>query len=320
MSRTVSWGLIGCGDISEKRVAPALRDSPICDLVAVNRSSYEKVEPFARKFGARKSYRTWEELIADEEIEAVYISTPVYLHAPMTIAAAEAGKHVLCEKPMALTVAECDQMIESCYTNQVRLGIAYYRHFYPCIHRVKQILKSGEIGSPVSAHVRCFGFFNPEPDDPRFWFVRKDLAGGGPWFDVGCHRLEVLIDLFGQVEAIKGAASNILFERDVEDTAAAILRFRDGPQAILTVTHAAFEPQDTLSIFASAGSIHIPELNRGEMSILTGEGERLEQHPPSTNLHLPLIEDFVEAVIQEREPGVTGAIGRKVNQLLLSLQ
>jgi predicted dehydrogenase len=293
MSRTIRWGLIGCGDISEKRFAPALRDSKICDLVAVNRADYKKAEPFARRFGAKKAYRNWEELVADEEIEAVYVSTPVYLHAPMTVAAAEAGKHVLCEKPMALTVAECDQMIESCHANQVRLGIAYYRHFYPCIHRLKQILKSGEIGKPVSVHVRCFGFFNPEPDDPRFWFVRRELAGGGPWFDVGCHRLEVLIDLFGQVETIQGVAGNILFERDVEDTAA--------------------------TIFASAGSIHISDLNRGEMSILTTEGERLEQHPPNTNFHLPLIEDFAEAVIQKREPGVTGAIGRKVNQLLLSL-
>ena len=108
------WGLIGCGDISQKRIAPALRDLPDAALIAVNRAQYESASAFADEFGARKVYREWQELLSDPEIDAVYIATPVDLHAPITIAAAESGKQVLCEKPMALTVIDCNEMIQAC--------------------------------------------------------------------------------------------------------------------------------------------------------------------------------------------------------------
>src|SRR5918911_4265141 len=157
------WGLIGCGDIAHKRVAPALRDLHNCDLVAVSRADSDKAESFAREFGASRWYRDWRELIADEEVEAIYVATPVHLHAEQTIAAAEAGKHILCEKPMAMSVEECDRMIAACEANQVKLGVAYYRHHYPIIERIREILKTGEIGRPVIAQVNAFERFEPGP-------------------------------------------------------------------------------------------------------------------------------------------------------------
>src|ERR1051326_1126121 len=114
------WGLIGCGDIARKRVAPALREHPDCELVAVSRANFDQAEQFANEFGARRWYADWRELIANEELDAVYIATPVNLHAAQTIAAARAGKHVLCEKPMAMTAAECDEMIAACSRSEER--------------------------------------------------------------------------------------------------------------------------------------------------------------------------------------------------------
>src|SRR5215472_3444829 len=124
----VGWGLIGCGDIARKRVAPALRDLEDCELIAVSRARAELAEGFAREVGARRWYANWQEMVQDPEITAIYIATPVYLHARQAIAAAEAGRHVLCEKPMALSPAECEEMIFACGANGVRLGVAYYRH------------------------------------------------------------------------------------------------------------------------------------------------------------------------------------------------
>src|SRR5687767_6713108 len=138
------WGLIGCGDIARRNVAPALRDLANCELLAVSRANYEKAESFAREFGARRWYERWQDLIGDEEIDAVYVATPVHLHALQTIAAAEAGKHVLCEKPMAMNAGECDRMIAASQAHQVKLGLAYYRHFYPAISRIKELLAAGE--------------------------------------------------------------------------------------------------------------------------------------------------------------------------------
>ena len=144
--RKLRWGLIGCGDIAQKRVAPALRDLTSCDLLAVTRSRADLAESFANQFGADKWYPAWQELLDDAEIDAVYIATPVHVHAPQTIAAAEAGKHVLCEKPMAMNVKECDQMIAAARANGVTLGVAYYRHFYPVVMRAKELIAAGAIG------------------------------------------------------------------------------------------------------------------------------------------------------------------------------
>ncbi len=309
------WGLIGCGDISRKRVAPALRDLETCELVAINRSRVEMAESFAREFGARRWYGDWRELIADSEVDAVYIATPVYLHAEQTIAAAEAGKQVLCEKPMAMNVAECDRMIAACQLNGVHLGIAYYRHFYPVLLRVKELIASGEIGKPVLAQVNAFERFNPQPGDDRYWLLEKDKAGGGPMMDFGCHRIEILLNLFGSIRQIKSIVGRTLFEREVEDTCVASFEFETGMQAVLNVTHAAFESRDTVDIFGSEGSLHLPVLNRGELRIKKAAGERTEQHPPHANIHLPLIEDFAQAVLKGREPKVGSAIGREVARI-----
>jgi len=310
--RRVRWGLIGCGDIARRRVAPALRDLPNCELVAVSRARADLAESFAGEFGARRWYGDWRQLIADEEVEAVYVATPVHLHAEQTIAAAEACKHVLCEKPLAMSVAECDRMIEACETSGVRLGVAYYRHFYPAVERIKAVLGSGEIGRPVVAQVNAFERFDPDPSHPRRWLIEKRLSGGGPMFDFGCHRIEVLIYLFGPVERVKSLVGNVVFEREVEDTASALLRFEGGTQAVLSVTHGAREPQDTLRVFGSEGSIHADVLNEGEIRIINADGERVEALPPHANLHQPLIDDFARAVLGGRDPLVGGPVGREV--------
>ena len=308
----VRWGLIGCGDISRKRVAPALRDSPLCELISVSRAKAELAESFAGEFGARRSYSDLRHLLLDHEIEAVYVATPVHLHAEQTIAAAEAGKHVLCEKPMALDVAECNRMIAACRSNNVKLGVAYYRHFYPVVRRVKELVDSGELGVPIIVQVNAFEWFDPKVSDARSWLIRKDLSGGGPMFDFGCHRIEVLLDIFGCVRDVKATLGNAFFEREVEDVATAVFQFEGGMCGSLTVTHAAREPQDTFDLFCSNGSIHISVLNEGTMRVLSGAGERTEAHPNAKNIHQPLIDDFARAVLENREPLVTGEIGREV--------
>jgi predicted dehydrogenase len=316
LTRRVGWGLIGCGDIARKRVAPALRDLENCELVSVSRADAARAESFAAEFGARRWHADWRELLSDPEVEAVYVATPVHLHAEQAVAAAEAGKHVLCEKPMALTAAECARMNAAAGASGVRLGVAYYRRFYPAVARVGEILRSGEIGAPVFAQMNAFERFEPGPEHPRRWLLDKRQSGGGPMFDFGCHRIEVLLSLFGAPVRVKGMTGNLLFEREVEDTAAALLDFEHGPQAALVVTHAAREPRDTLEVFGSEGSVRADVLNEGRLRIRTGGGERVETHAPHANLHQPLVEDFARAVVEGRPPRVDGRAGQKVSEIL----
>ena len=306
------WGLIGAGDIVRRRVAPALIDSPSCEIVAVSRARGELAAAFADDVGARTSYRRWQELVVDPDVECVYVATPVQLHAEQTIAAAEAGKHILCEKPMAMTARECDRMIAACRAHDVRLGVAYYRRFYPAVARVKEIIASGEIGEPVFAQMNAFEYFDPPADHPRRWLLDPAVAGGGPMMDFGCHRLEVLLHLLGAVRRTASIAANVVFTRDVEDTAAVLLQFEQGACGAVVVTHASHDRQDTLQLFGTRGSIQIDELNAGTLRIRAGDRERVESHPPASNVHRPLIDDFVDAVRTNREPAVTGGMGRAV--------
>jgi predicted dehydrogenase len=306
------WGVIGAGDIVLKRVAPALRDSPACELVAVARARGELAESTARTLGAQRWHARWQDLVADPDVQSVYVATPVHVHAEQTVAAAEAGKHVLCEKPMAMDAGECDRMIEACRRNGVALGVAYYRRFYPAVARVKDIVASGEIGEPVFAQMNAFEWFDPPPEHPRYWLVDRTRAGGGPMMDFGCHRLEVLVNLFGPVRRSTGITANVLFRRSVEDTAAVLLQFEAGACASLAVTHAAREPQDTLHVFGRCGSIHCAALTAGDLQISTRERQRRESHPPASNVHRPLIEDFVASVSAGRAPLVDGHVGRAV--------
>ena len=306
------WGLIGAGDIVRKRVGEALRDGRGCELVAVSRARADRLEAFAREVGARRWHADWRDLVRDPGIDAVYVATPVHLHAEQTVAAAEAGKHVLCEKPMAMDAAECDRMIAACRAADVRLGIAYYRHFYPAVIRVKELIATGTIGEPVFAQMIASEPFDPRPGGPRGWLVQRAQSGGGPMADFGCHRLEVLLHLLGPVAQVRGVAATVALDREVEDTAATLLRFERGACAMVAVSNAASDRQDTLDVFGTHGSIRMASLNGGDVIVQTGAGQRLESYPPAANVHVPLVEEFEDAVRNGRDPAVDGNAGRTV--------
>ncbi|MCK5734956.1 MAG: Gfo/Idh/MocA family oxidoreductase [Spirochaetaceae bacterium] len=310
------WALIGCGDIAEKSVVPAIQNGQDSSLISVCRADSGKAKSFARKFRVQKWIGDWHESVKDPEINTVYVATPVYLHAEQTIAAAESGKHVLCEKPMALNTAECTKMIDACKANNVKLGIAYYRHFFSPVIRIKEILATGEIGKVVSVQAENFENFNLPPGAPRYWFLKKELSGGGPMMDMGCHRIEVFTHLLGPVMETRAFHENVVFNREVEDITTAHFTYRNGASAVLISAHAAMEPRDTLRIFGSKGSIHVPNLNKGTMEIITANGSRVEKHPNHKNFHQPLIDDFIQAVQKDRNPTVDGKIGKSINVIL----
>ena len=311
----VRWGLIGAGDIVRKRVAGALREARGSALVAVSRAQADLLEPFAREVGALRWHPHWRALVADAGIDAVYVATPVNLHAEQTIAAAEAGKHVLCEKPMAMDAAECDRMIAACRASRVLLGIAYYRRFYPAVTRIKALLDAGAIGTPVFAQTTAFEPFDPQPGGPRYWLVQRSRSGGGPMADFGCHRLEVLMHLLGPVVHVSSEVAQAALQREVEDTAVALLHFARGATAVVAASNAAADRQDTLDLFGTRGSIRVASLNEGTIAVRADGVERIETHPSASNVHVPLVEDFLDAIRTARAPSVDGDAGRAVARI-----
>jgi predicted dehydrogenase len=301
-------------------VAAALRDTAGSALIAVARARAELAAEFARTHGARRSYADWRDVVRDPEVGAVYVATPVRLHVEHAVAAAEAGKHVLCEKPMALDVAGCERMRAAARAHGVRMGVAYYRHHYPIVGRMRALIAAGEVGAPVLAIVQAFEHFDPGPDHPRAWLLRRSESGGGPMMDFGCHRIEVLLDLLGPITEVNGFPVHTqLRGREVEDTCIARLRFRSGAEAVLTVSHAAKESRDSVEVYGTAGSLHVPVLNQARLQVVTAAATRDEEHPAPSNLHQPLVADFVAAVREGRDPVVTGETGEDVQRVLAAI-
>lgn len=315
--KKIKWGLIGCGDIVQKRVGPAFVELKNCELIAVSRANKKLVKECAEKFKAKKWSSNWKDIVNDKEIDAVYIATPVFLHEEQTIACAQAGKHILCEKPMAMNTKECKKMIAVCKKNNVKLSIAYYRHFYPVISRIKKIISSGTIGKITFSQINAFEIFNRNPGEPRYWLLEKNKSGGGPMMDFGCHRIEVLLNILGPIDNIKSIKSNILFkERNVEDTLSVLLKFKNQVHGIINVSHAVFESKDSLEIYGSKGSIHVPVLNKGILNVITDKGTQTEKLLPHKNFHLPHINAFTEAILNNNSTPVSGEIGLEVNKIL----
>jgi predicted dehydrogenase len=313
----IKWGLVGCGDIAKKRVAPAICALEDHRLEAIARKEPGRLGEFAEKFGVERTFTCAEELIEDQRIDAVYLATPVNLHLQHAVLAARAGKHVLCEKPMALDSAECDNMIEACDKAGVLLGVAYYRRFYPAVETIKSLLAGGTLGIPILARAMAAEFWRFEDNHPMAWRIRPEEGGGGPLMDFGSHRIDVLLDILGPVSKVGAFTDRLLFERRVEDSALVILRHASGAHSIVGAYHSIGRHFDELEISGSRGNIAVPSLNSGRL-IMTGDEqkEKILERPPHQNLHLPLIEDFGRAINQGRQPRVTGRIARQTSRIM----
>jgi predicted dehydrogenase len=310
------WGIVGAGDIVRKRVARAILDHPDCRLVAVCRRDENKLRDFARKFGVERTYTDADALLRDPDVDAVYISTPVHLHLPQTLAAARAGKHVLVEKPMARSVAECDQMIDACRVSGVKLGVAYYRRFYPAVARMRELLTEGTLGVILSASAVTTTPFAIGPEEEGYWRVLLLEGGGGSLMDIGSHRIDLFLDLFGPVEEVVCRCATRTGPFQAEDCATLLLRFASGVQGTLQCFFGTSANRDEFTIIGSNGWVRADPLN-GDHLIVDIKGERREElHPAPANLHAPLIAEFVEAVHHDRDPRIRGEEGRRTNEVM----
>ncbi len=204
--KTIRWGILGAGDVAEVKSGPAFRELPGSELVAVMRRDATKAADFARRHGAARWYSDGAELIADPEVDAVYVATPPSSHADYVIAALAAGKFVYVEKPMSTDVAGCDAMILADEaTGGGRLVVAHYRRALPLFEAVGELLIDGAIGEPTSADIQLA---HPAPtgqaaDPGRNWRVDPAISGGGLFHDLAPHQLDLVIHWFGAPRDIR---------------------------------------------------------------------------------------------------------------------
>jgi predicted dehydrogenase len=246
----VRWGVLGAADIALKKVIPAMQRGEWSEIAAIASRDPAKARQSAQALGIPKAYGSYEELLADPEIEAIYNPLPNHLHVPWSIRAAEAGKHVLCEKPVALDAAEARTLLAAQARTGVKIGEAFMVRTHPQWLRTREFVRSGRIGALRSA-MGFFSYFNRDADN-----IRNVRAwGGGGLMDIGCYPINTSRFIFG--EEPRRVVS--LVERDpdmgIDRLASAILDFPSG-QAIFTCS-TQLVPYQRMQFFGTAGRIEV---------------------------------------------------------------
>jgi predicted dehydrogenase len=296
MGQMLDWVLIGVGDIATRRVLPAILAEPRSRLVGLVTRSPAKALPYGVP-----AFPDLEAALAGCSAAAVYVATPVFLHAPLTIAALKAGRHVLCEKPMALTYSEAVAMRQAAHESGRVLGIAYYRRMYPKVARVKELLQAGAIGRPVVVEATAHDWFYPA-DGHRAWLIDPALAGAGPLYDTASHRIDLMNYFFGQPVRVSAHLSTLVHPIQVEDNATVLIEYESGVRGVVDARRHSRIPRDEFRIRGTEGEIDLTPLNGPEL-VHPGGSESIAQ---PRNLHYPCIEDFVGAVLGGGAPRSTG--------------
>jgi 1,5-anhydro-D-fructose reductase (1,5-anhydro-D-mannitol-forming) len=287
----LNWLVVGVGDITTKRVLPAILAEPRSKLAGIVTRDLRKAESYGVP-----AWNRLEDALAQSSADAVYVATPVFLHAPQTILCLRAAKHVLCEKPMAMNYAEACSMEQAGRESGRILGIAYYRRLYPKVNRAKELIESGIIGRPVFAEATSHDWFNPV-ESHRSWLADPKKAGGGPLYDIASHRIDLMNYLFGVPRRASGYVSTLVQALPVEDNASVLIDYENGVRAFVDVRWHSRIARDEFRIRGTDGEIDLSPLN-GDSLVFPGGKEAI---PAPENLHYPCIHNFVEAAL-DRAP------------------
>lgn len=341
MSRRLRAGIIGCGKVAHLH-APALLALDTAELAAACDANVERAAAFVNQYGG-KPYNELAPMLRD--IDLLIVCTPHPLHAEATIAAASAGVHILVEKPLASTVADCDGMILAAARSGVLLGTVSQRRFFKPVQRMKAAIDAGRIGTPVLGAVAMFSWRDEAYYRSDPWRGRWDTEGGGVLINQSPHHIDILQWLMGPVEEVVGRWANLNHPFvEVEDTALGILRFRSGALASLTLSlsqkpglytkihvhgsngaSVGAETDSGATFIAGMSNVAAPALN--DIWTIPGEEDRLASFQEEDRrffdgvdatayYHALQVQDFVEAIQSGREPCVSGEEGRKVVRII----
>lgn len=298
----VRFGIVGFGRFAEHTIAPAIRQARGAELVALQKRSTEAAREAASRHDVRLFFDTPEALLRCPEVDAVFICSANFRHAPETILAAGHGKHVLVEKPMALEVAEAERMIAACREANVRLMVAHMVRLSPVARRMRELIVAGEIGRVT--HVRAEFLYDGRLSH-RAWLTDARVAGGGPVFDVGVHCLDTIRFLLDDEPVdVRAQLDPLPAQGQTERTAALALRFGKGTTASILCSYQSPVRRSRIEVIGTEGILSAMDFTRAGMAVTLEigrrcAGEQLElriEEMDVPNLYVAEVEQFVEAI------------------------
>ncbi len=309
---TLKWGVLGAGSVAQRRAMPAINKAKNAELHALLSRNTDRAKQLADAYGATNAYTTVDALLADDGLDAIYVSTPVHLHYEQVIAAAERGLHVLCDKPMALTPQECREMIAVCDANGVHLQVCFLFRFHTCFQQIRAWVNAGQLGQIVHGRMPFLKQYQLMPDE---WRAKPEEGGGGCFMDLGPHSVDLLRYLIGEVDTVSAFYNSAVNNAAVEETGGIVLHFDNGAQAFTDLSFSVPHCDIVLELYGTEGTVWV--YNDDGWKIRTHfDGETQLISSPYEDLYQYQFEHFAECVQQGVSPITTGVDGLRASEIL----
>lgn len=297
--KQINWGFIGCGEVTEKKSGPAFNEVEGSQVVAVMSRSENKARSYAERHHIRKWYTDAQELIDDPDVNAIYIATPPSSHATFAIMAMRAGKPVYVEKPLAASYNDCIRINRISEQTGVPCFVAYYRRYLPYFQKVKEIIQNGTIGKVINVQLR----FSVPPRDLDYknekelpWRLQPDIAGGGYFYDLAPHQIDLLQNIFGVITRAHGYPATRAHLYKAEDSVSACFFFENGVTGSGSWCFVGHESakEDCIEIIGDRGSLSFSVFTYEPIVLITSEGKQSITVPNPSYVQLPMIKHVIE--------------------------
>ena len=253
--KKLKWGVAGCGRFAENSFLPAVRLTRKSTVVSLYSRDKNRSKTLSEKFGVQNSFDNYEEFLKSD-IDAVFVSSANSHHYEQVIKAAKAGKNILCEKPLAITSKQAEDMVNVCKENNVLLAVNYVHRFHPLVIKAKELIVNQKLGKLVSIDVH----FNIDfPPDNNFRF-KKVLSGGGALRDIGTHMIDLLRYFGGEIENIDGVVGNLIYQSEVDDFALGTVKFAKSGYGTFNVSFNNKKAFNRIEILCHKGAIAVDNL------------------------------------------------------------
>ncbi len=319
--KSICWGMIGCGDVTEVKSGPAFNKVNNSSLVAVMRRDAAMAKDYAERHNVPKWYNDADDLINDNEVNAVYIATPPAFHEEYAIAAINAGKSVYIEKPMALNFASANMIAKVAKEKNIKVSVAHYRRGQPLFNKVKQLLADKIIGDIRFAHLEFYKkpLNSDALDIPKVaWRVNPAIAGGGLFHDIAPHQLDLMYWFFGEIEKASGYAFSQSELYDADDIVSGNILFKSGVifNGLWCFNVAEENVKDHCEIQGSEGKICFPVFEHKKIEVIkNGKTENI-LFDPLEHVQQPLIQKVVDYFLDKAPNPSSAEDGAVVMRLM----
>jgi len=314
---TIRWGILGSGNVCEVKSGPAFQKVPGSQLVAVMRRNRRLAEDFAARHGVPAAYDDAQALIADPEVDAVYIATPPGSHLELALKVAAAGKPAYVEKPMARNHAECLRMIEAFERAGQRLFVAYYRRALPRFVKAKQIIDAGLLGTVRNVEVRYTSDAHARANPAELpWRLRAEESGGGLFLDLASHTLDVLDFFFGALREVSGDAKKGRTPGDVEDQVSLRFATTSGARGRGEWNFTSAAREDSIIIEGSSGVLRLSTFGDSPVELDCEAVQERYEVPNPPHIQQPLIETIVGELLGRGKSPSTGVSAARTSDVM----